>query len=89
MILGVAPVLIGLVWMVSGYSSAPHGKVYIAEALMKIGFAYMFALVVSSGSAVWSLIVEKRNTGTRVGGTTAIRLLAAFFLAAPLIIGMF
>ena len=89
MILGIAPVLIGMAWMISGYSSAPHGQVYIAEALMKIGFAYMFALVVGCGSAVWSLIVEKRNAGTRVGGTTAIRLLVVFLLVAPLVIGIF
>lgn len=89
MLAGLAPLLISMVWMVSNLSAAADSKVYVAETLMKIGFAYMVAFVVSCGSVIWSLIVEKRHTGVRVGGTAAIRVLVLVLLVAPLVIGIF
>lgn len=89
MLVGIAPVLISMARMVTSFSAATHGRSHIGDALMTIGFAYMFAFVVSCGSAVWSLIVEKRHAGVRVGGSTAIRLLVVLLLVAPLVIGIF
>lgn len=89
MLTRLVPVLISVVWTVSNFPAAANGKVHIAEALMKVGFAYMFAIIVSCGGAVWSLVVEKRSAGVRVGGATALRLLVVFLMVAPLVIGMF
>lgn len=85
---GLVPLSISMVWMVSSFSAAANSKVYVAEALMKIGFAYMVAFVTSCGGIVWSVQVGKRSAGVRVGGTTAIRVLVALLLVAPLLVGI-
>ncbi len=89
MLAGIAAPLIGLVWMVASYSPHSGAGGNVGDALLKLGMVYMAALAVAVASAVWSFVVQKRNAGVHVSGSTLLRILVVVGLIAPLVIGYF
>ncbi|MGI4718557.1 MAG: hypothetical protein ACRYGO_03975 [Janthinobacterium lividum] len=89
MLAGLVPLTVSMVRMVSAFPAARHVGSHIGDALMTIGFAYLFALLVSSAGAGWSFMVEKRHGQVEVGGTNAIRVLVLMALIGPFVFGSF
>jgi hypothetical protein len=88
--LGLVPLLIGSCWMFSTLAGIDYQKQsQIGLAFLAIGkvvFAYVFALIVSGSSAVWSVAVEKGNAGPGVGSSRTMRILVAMVLVVPLVL---
>lgn len=86
--LGLVPLLIGSYWMFSTLAGIDYQKQsQIGLAFLAIGkviFAYVFALIVSGSSAVWSAAVEKRHAGPGVHCSRTMRILVAIMLVVPL-----
>jgi hypothetical protein len=86
--LGLVPLLIGSYWMFStlaGIDYQKQSQIGLAFlALGKVVFAYVFALIVSGSSAVWSVAVEKSNAGPGVHSSRRMRILVAIMLVVPL-----
>jgi len=89
MLAGLVPLTVSMVRMVSNSAGVTYAGSHIGSALMMIGFAYLFALLVSCGSAGWSFLVEKRHAQVHVSGTGAIRVLVLIVLIGPVIFGSF
>jgi hypothetical protein len=93
MLLGIVPLLASIYWLFSAASSFDYQKQsQLGDLLLvvgKMGFAYLFALIVSATSAVWSSRVEKRNTGPGVRTSKAIRMLVATVLILPFVLRAF
>ncbi|MEW6763498.1 MAG: hypothetical protein AB1437_21985 [Pseudomonadota bacterium] len=87
MLAGIIAPLIGLVWMVASYSPGANATTHVGDALLKLGLVYMVALAVACASAVWSFVVQKRNAGVHVTGSTLLRILVLVGLIAPLVLG--
>jgi uncharacterized membrane protein len=88
MVLGLVPLLIGSYWMFSTLVTTNyHQQSQIGGAFLVIGkviFAYVFALIISGASAVWSAVVEKHNAEIRVRAAGMIRTLVLIMLVVPL-----
>jgi hypothetical protein len=88
MVLGLLPLLIGSYWMFSTLAGTDyHQQSQIGGAFLVIGkviFAYVFALIISGTSAVWSAVVEKHNAETQVYAARVIRTLVLIMLVVPL-----
>jgi hypothetical protein len=88
MVLGLLPLLIGSYWMFSTLASTDyHQQSQVGGAFLVIGkviFAYVFALIISGASAVWSAVVEKHNAETKVRAARVIRTLVLVMLVVPL-----
>jgi uncharacterized membrane protein SpoIIM required for sporulation len=93
MVVGVAPLLASIYCLFAAGSSVEHQKQSeVGDLLLvvgKMGLAYLFALIVSGTSAVWSSRVEKRNTGPGVRTSKAIRMLVATVLILPFMLRAF
>jgi hypothetical protein len=87
---GLVPLLIGSYWMFSTLAGIDYQKQsQIGLAFLAIGkviFAYLFALIVSGSSAVWSAAIEKRDAGPGVRSSRTMRLLVAIALVVPLVL---
>jgi hypothetical protein len=88
MVLGLLPLLIGGYWLFSTLATADyHQQSQVGGAFLVIGkviFAYVFALITSGTSAVWSAVVEKHNAETQVRAARVIRTLVLVMLVVPL-----
>jgi hypothetical protein len=87
MLAGIAAPLVGLVWMVASYSPTSGVTGNVGDALLKLGMVYMVALVVACASAIWSIVVQKRNACVHVTGSTLLRILVLIGLIGPFVIG--
>jgi len=87
MLTGIAAPLAGLIWMVASYSPHTGATGQVGDALLKLGMVYMAALAVACASAIWSFVVQKRNAGVHVAGSTLLRILVLLGLIGPLVIG--
>lgn len=88
MVLGMVPLLIGCYSMFSTFSATDYQKQsQVGLALLAIGkviFAYVFALIISGTSAVWSALVEKHHAATAVRTAGIVRTLVLVMLVVPL-----
>ena len=90
MVVGILPMLVGSYSMVATLIHANYQQQSeIGLAFMAIGkviFAYVFAVIVSGSSAIWSSLVETRNAGVAGGASPKIRTLVFIALGLPLVL---
>lgn len=88
MVFGLVPLIIGSYWMFSTLATTDyHQQNQIGGAFLVIGkviFAYVFALIISGTSAVWSAIVEKHHTELPMRAAGMIRSIVLVMLVLPL-----
>lgn len=93
MVLGIIPLLVGTYWMTSSFLALDvDKKSEVADAMLLAGrvvFAYVFAVLVGGGSALWSARLEKRHAGMRVPGSKGMRIAVAVVLVLPLVMQAF
>jgi hypothetical protein len=90
MMLGAIPLLSNLGWTLSLIAAAQQPKRGMDESdtflmIASLVATYAFALVVSGASALWSVILAKRNADLHSSATPIIRALICAILFAPLL----
>jgi hypothetical protein len=90
MLAGLVPLLLGIGWIVSiiAYARQHRGEMGGSDAFLMIGIlfvTYAFALIVSGGSALWSVIIAKRHPGVQGRTGAVIKALVCVALALPVL----
>jgi hypothetical protein len=88
MLVGVIPLALGLAWIISVLSWARQhqGQAGGSDAFLMMGVllvTYLFAFVVSGGSALWSVMLVKRNGGIRARTARVLRWFTGVVLLVP------
>lgn len=90
MLAGIVPLALGLAWIgsVIAYAQQHKGQMGASDAFLMMGVlfvTYVFAVVVSGASALWSAVLAKRHGGIRARSARVIRWCVAVVLLAPLL----
>lgn len=89
MLAGTVPLLFGIYTLFSIFPIDVQHKSEVADLFMVFGklvFAYVFALMISGSSGVWSIAVAKRNPATEVDASRNIRLFVGMILVVPFVL---
>ncbi len=89
MLAGIMPLLFGIYTLFSSFPVDVQTKSEVANLFMVFGklvFAYIFALLISGPSGVWSIAVAKRNPATPVDASRNIRLFVGMILVVPFVL---
>lgn len=90
MMLGTIPLLSNLGWTLSVIAAVQQHKGRVDESdtflmIASLVATYVFALVISGASALWSVILAKQNADLHSRATPIIRALICAILFAPLL----
>jgi hypothetical protein len=91
MLVGTVPLLIGIYGMFSSFPYDLQRQSQVGNLFLMIGklfFAYVFAVIVSGSSGVWSAGLAKRNPGTSVQASRIIKVFVCIVLIVPLALGV-
>ena len=88
MVVGIVPLLLGIVWVFSviGYAKEHKGQMGGSDAFLMMGVlfvTYAFALLVSGSSALWSALLARRNPGLPAPASKVVRRCVYVILTAP------
>ena len=88
MALGVIPLLLGIIWLLIAiaYAQTHKGQMGGSDGFLMMAVlfvTYAIAVVVSGASALFSLVVAKRNTNATTRISTIIRTVTFTVLLAP------
>lgn len=89
MLAGILPLLFGIYWMISSGPYDMQRPTQVGDMFLMIGklmFAYLFALIISGSSGLWSAAIAKRHPGTQVNASKIIRIVVCIVLIVPMVL---
>jgi len=89
MLAGILPLLFGIYWMISRTPYDMQRPTQVGDMFLMIGklvFAYIFALIISGASGLWSAAIAKRHPGTQANTSKIIRIVVCIVLIVPVVL---
>jgi hypothetical protein len=90
MLIGITPLMLAVSWIAAIIASVSQhrGQMGGSDAFLMIaagGFAYLFAIIIAAPSAIWTILLFRRNPELRSRSVFALSTLICAILAIPLV----